>query len=324
MGRELLVLDVSAPYTLTRREVPNPALPPATVLDIACGDLNSDGLPDAVLGFGIYSSERTENLGFPDYVLMNLGHGRFEIGKMEPAQEGFTQGIVLADMDADGRADVIGRGGREQPWSGLSPPVAVLSSYRSKDPNRQVGACIVNPTKRIVGIGYNGFPVGCGDDALPWGRGTPGGSSLDTKYPYVCHAEMNAIMNKNCESLDGCKMYVTLFPCNECAKLIIQSRVTEVVYCSDRYHATESMTASRRMLSLANVTATPDTLESDVKAVLTKVLRILAAEYARGPQERLFIQHFTAVIPGRDPRESDRVVSARRSLPARICTGQYI
>ena len=107
VGRELLVLDVSAPYTLTRREVPNPALPPATVLDIACGDLNSDGLPDAVLGFGIYSSERTENLGFPDYVLMNLGHGRFEIGKMEPAQEGFTQGIVLADMDADGRADVI-------------------------------------------------------------------------------------------------------------------------------------------------------------------------------------------------------------------------
>ena len=80
-----------------------------------------------------------------------------------------------------------------------------------------------------------------------------GASPLDTKYPYVCHAEMNAIMNKNCESLDGCKMYVTLFPCNECAKLIIQSRVTEVVYCSDRYHATESMTASRRMLSLANV-----------------------------------------------------------------------
>ena len=139
------------------------------------------------------------------------------------------------------------------PWDDYFMAVAVLSSYRSKDPNRQVGACIVNPTKRIVGIGYNGFPVGCGDDALPWGRGTPGGSSLDTKYPYVCHAEMNAIMNKNCESLDGCKMYVTLFPCNECAKLIIQSRVTEVVYCSDRYHATESMTASRRMLSLANV-----------------------------------------------------------------------
>ncbi|MBD91062.1 MAG: hypothetical protein CL940_12065 [Deltaproteobacteria bacterium] len=107
VGRELLVLDVSAPYTLTRREIPNPALPPATVLDIACGDLNSDGLPDAVLGLGIYSSERTENLGFPDYALMNLGHGRFEIGKLEPSQEGFTQGIVLADMDDDGRADVV-------------------------------------------------------------------------------------------------------------------------------------------------------------------------------------------------------------------------
>jgi hypothetical protein len=107
VARELLVLDVTAPYTLTRRDVPNPALPPATVLDIACGDLNSDGLPDAVLGFGIYSSERTENLGFPDYVLMNLGHGRFEIGLLEPSQEGFTQGLVLADMDQDGRSDVV-------------------------------------------------------------------------------------------------------------------------------------------------------------------------------------------------------------------------
>jgi hypothetical protein len=107
IGRELLILDVTAPFTLTRRDVPNPELPPATALDVACGDLNSDGLPDAVLGFGIYSSERTENRGFPDYVLMNLGHGRFEIGLLEPSQEGFTQGVVLADMDADGRADVV-------------------------------------------------------------------------------------------------------------------------------------------------------------------------------------------------------------------------
>ena len=107
IGRELLVLEVSAPYTLTHVDVPNPALPPATALDIACGDLNGDGRPDAVLGLGIYSSERTENLGFPDFVLMNLGHGRFEIGRLEPSQLGFTQGIVLADLDGDRRPDVV-------------------------------------------------------------------------------------------------------------------------------------------------------------------------------------------------------------------------
>ena len=130
--------------------------------------------------------------------------------------------------------------------------VAVLSAFRSKDPNRQVGACVVSPeTLRIVGIGYNGFPWGCGDDDLPWGKHAA--SPLDTKYPFVCHAEMNAILNKNCESLQGCRMYVTLFPCNECAKLIIQSRISEVVYISNRYHATEMMCASRRMLQLAGV-----------------------------------------------------------------------
>lgn len=130
--------------------------------------------------------------------------------------------------------------------------VAVLSSYRSKDPNRQVGACIINPrTMRIVGIGYNGFPVGCSDDSLPWAKSAD--STLETKYPYVCHAEMNAILNKNCETLEGCRMYVTLFPCNECAKLIIQSRLGEVVFLSDEYHASESLAASRRMLALAGI-----------------------------------------------------------------------
>ena len=119
------------------------------------------------------------------------------------------------------------------PWDDYFMAVAVLSSYRSKDPSRQVGACIVDTsTQRIVGIGYNGFPLGCSDDALPWARSAP--SELDTKYPYVCHAEMNAIMNKNSESLEGCRIYVTLFPCNECAKLIVQSRIAEVVYFSDK------------------------------------------------------------------------------------------
>ena len=130
--------------------------------------------------------------------------------------------------------------------------VAVLSAFRSKDPNRQVGACVVSPeTLRIVGIGYNGFPWGCGDDDLPWGKHAA--SPLDTKYPFVCHAEMNAILNKNCESLQGCRMYVTLFPCNECAKLIIQSGIREVVYMSDKCHAQPAFVASRRLLALARV-----------------------------------------------------------------------
>jgi len=137
-------------------------------------------------------------------------------------------------------------------WDDYFMSVAVLSSFRSKDPNRQVGACVIEPeTNRIVAIGYNGFPSGCSDDALPWARSAS--SPLETKYPYVFHAEMNAILNKNCESLKGCRMYVTLFPCNECAKLIIQSRVAEVVFFSDRYHDSEMMTASRRMLRLARV-----------------------------------------------------------------------
>jgi len=136
-------------------------------------------------------------------------------------------------------------------WDDYFMSVAVLSAFRSKDPNRQVGACVVSPNMRIVGIGYNGFPWGCDDDALPWAK--VAASPLDTKYPYVCHAEMNAILNKNCESLNGCTMYVTLFPCNECAKLIIQSRIKEVVFISNRYHATESMSASRRMLKLAGI-----------------------------------------------------------------------
>ena len=136
-------------------------------------------------------------------------------------------------------------------WHDYFMSVAVLSAFRSKDPNRQVGACIVDPGRRIVGIGYNGFPWGCSDDVLPWARKAD--SWLDTKYPYVCHAEVNAILNKNAESLVGCSIYVTLFPCNECAKLIIQSRIKEVIYLSDSHKESDAMTASRRMLRLAGV-----------------------------------------------------------------------
>uniref|UniRef100_A0A3P9QF97 Deoxycytidylate deaminase n=1 Tax=Poecilia reticulata TaxID=8081 RepID=A0A3P9QF97_POERE len=136
-------------------------------------------------------------------------------------------------------------------WPEYFMAVAFLSAQRSKDPNSQVGACIVNQENKIVGIGYNGMPNGCDDDLLPWSRSAD--DRLNTKYPYVCHAELNAIMNKNSADVKGCTMYVALFPCNECAKLIIQAGLKEVVYLSDKYHDTPEMVASRRLLSMAGV-----------------------------------------------------------------------
>jgi len=136
-------------------------------------------------------------------------------------------------------------------WDDYFMSVAFLSAMRSKDPSTQVGACIVNAENRIVGIGYNGFPTGCSDDKLPWSR--QGSDKLDTKYMYVVHAEVNAILNKNSASVSGCRMYVALFPCNECAKLIIQSGITEVIFLCDKYHDLPEFVASRRMLDLAGV-----------------------------------------------------------------------
>ncbi|XP_067948282.1 deoxycytidylate deaminase-like [Watersipora subatra] len=135
-------------------------------------------------------------------------------------------------------------------WDDYFMALAFLSAQRSKDPSSQVGACIVNPAKKIVGIGYNGMPNGCDDDSLSWDRS---GDWLDTKYPYVCHAEMNAILNKNSSSVEGCTIYVALFPCNECAKLVIQSGIKEVIYYSDKYHDDKKMLASRTLLSMAGV-----------------------------------------------------------------------
>lgn len=135
-------------------------------------------------------------------------------------------------------------------WNEYFMSLAVLSSLRSKDPNTRVGACIVNDGNRIVGIGYNGFPAGCSDDELPWGRA---GEYLDTKYPYVCHAEMNAILNSDLGRMNNCRMYVNLFPCNECAKMIIQAGIKQVIYISDKYPEDEKFVAARRMFRLAGV-----------------------------------------------------------------------
>ncbi|MCM1259509.1 MAG: dCMP deaminase family protein [Prevotella sp.] len=134
-------------------------------------------------------------------------------------------------------------------WDEYFMGVALLSAMRSKDPNTKVGACIVNQNKRIVGIGYNGFPYGCDDDVFPWQRD---GDFLDTKYPYVVHAEPNAILNST-SNLDGATIYVSLFPCHECMKLIIQSGIREIVYLSDKYVDTPSNMASKRMAESAGV-----------------------------------------------------------------------
>jgi len=134
-------------------------------------------------------------------------------------------------------------------WDTYFMSLAHMSALRSKDPNTTVGAVIVDEMKRIVSIGYNGMPRGCDDDSMPWGRE---GSFLDTKYAYVVHAELNAILNAP-RPVSGCTIYVSLFPCNECAKAIIQAGIRKVIYESDTYAATDAIKASKRMLIDAGV-----------------------------------------------------------------------
>ncbi|CAA7396256.1 unnamed protein product [Spirodela intermedia] len=139
-------------------------------------------------------------------------------------------------------------------WDDYFMALAFLSAKRSKDPNRQVGACLVSQDGIILGIGYNGFPRGCCDDKLSWAKKSRSGNPLETKYPYVCHAEVNAILNTNHASAAGQRLYVTMFPCNECAKIIIQSGVSEVIYFVEkRLNDSVMYTASRRLLSMAGV-----------------------------------------------------------------------
>jgi len=139
-------------------------------------------------------------------------------------------------------------------WDEYFMGVAQLSGMRSKDPNTQVGACIVSQNNKILSMGYNGFPAGCSDEEFPWARE---GEELETKYPFVTHGELNAILNYRGGSLEGTKLYVSLFPCNECAKAIIQSGIKTVVYDSDKYAGTPSNIASKRMFDAAGVTYIP-------------------------------------------------------------------
>ncbi|MDO5330507.1 MAG: dCMP deaminase family protein [Bacillota bacterium] len=135
-------------------------------------------------------------------------------------------------------------------WDEYFMGIAHLSALKSKDPSTQVGACIVGPDKKVVSIGYNGMPRGVDDNAIPWGHG----EGLEDKYLYVCHAEFNAILNtRDGTALNGCSVYVTLFPCNECAKAIIQTGIKEIIYDEDKYHDHLDATASRRILDMAGV-----------------------------------------------------------------------
>ncbi len=150
-------------------------------------------------------------------------------------------------------------------WDDYFMGIALLAAKRSKDPSTQVGACIVSGTtgdgtnaNTILSVGYNGLPIGCSDDDFSWERT---GDFLDTKYPFVVHAELNAILNARGKSLVGSKIYVALFPCNECCKAIIQSGIKEVIYLSDKYAETDAVKASKRMFKAAGVTLTQITPE---------------------------------------------------------------
>ncbi len=138
-------------------------------------------------------------------------------------------------------------------WKEYFMGIAWLSAQRSKDPNTQVGACIVSSDNKILSMGYNGFPLGCSDDEFPWDRE---GDNLDTKYAYIVHSELNAILNYRGGSLEGATMYVTMFPCNECAKAIIQAGIRELIYDQNKYPDSAAVLASKRMLTRAGVTIT--------------------------------------------------------------------
>ena len=135
-------------------------------------------------------------------------------------------------------------------WDDYFMSIALLSGKRSKDPSTQVGACIVNKNNIIESIGYNGLPKGCSDDEFPWGKE---GETLNTKYPFVVHAELNAILNAKGKDLSGCRIYVALFPCNECAKAIIQSGIKTVVFAENKYDGTPSVEASKKLMNAAGV-----------------------------------------------------------------------
>ena len=156
-------------------------------------------------------------------------------------------------------------------WDSYFMAVAKLSALRSKDPSTQVGACIVSSDNRILSIGYNGAPNGWDDKNFPWSRE---GEPLENKYFYVVHGERNAILNYrgHRKDFENAKIYVDLFPCNECAKEIIQSGIKEVIYLSDKYADKDFMIASKRLFDECGVTYRPLEKQYRVKIVVDLLL----------------------------------------------------
>ena len=152
-------------------------------------------------------------------------------------------------------------------WDQYFMGIAKLSAMRSKDPHTQVGACIVGDDNKILSMGYNGMPRGCSDEDFPWGR--DGDDPLETKYIYVCHAELNSILNYSGTNLKGAKIYTTLFPCNECTKALIQVGIKEVIYQKDLYPDSASVIAAKKMMKAAGITYRP--YESDERDVVLKI-----------------------------------------------------
>ncbi|KAG7215262.1 hypothetical protein INR49_022647 [Caranx melampygus] len=229
----VLLLETKLELSNTKMNAPPPCHPPSSSSTTSCSSISTsvaskEDIKDRLESItNIAERSRKTNIIWKS------------MEEIQPPLNGHLNGSVTRKRD-----DYL-------EWPDYFMAVAFLSAQRSKDPSSQVGACIVNQENKIVGIGYNGMPNGCNDDLLPWSRSAE--DRLDTKYPYVCHAELNAIMNKNSADVKGCTMYVALFPCNECAKLIIQAGLKEVVFLSDKYHDTPEMTASRRLLSMAGI-----------------------------------------------------------------------
>ncbi|WVZ68710.1 hypothetical protein U9M48_017617 [Paspalum notatum var. saurae] len=209
----------------------------ASTRDLAIASLSAAaGAVAAVAALRILSSCRTSSSAKPQ----NLSLAANGSGSERP--------LVQSPFDAAKREGYIS-------WDDYFMAIAFLSAERSKDPNRQVGACLVSQEGIILGIGYNGFPRGCSDDKLPWAKKSANGDPLETKFPYVVHAEVNAILNTNHASAAGQKLYVTMFPCNECAKIIIQSGVSEVIYFVEKRidNSAHVYVASHKLLSMAGV-----------------------------------------------------------------------
>lgn len=180
-----------------------------------------------------------------DVSILKMRQYRLVFGRIgsERVLEGWNMAVKITGK----RQDYIS-------WDEYFMGVAHLSGMRSKDPSTQVGACIVSQDNKILSMGYNGFPNGCSDEDFPWERE---GELLETKYAFVTHSELNAILNYRGGSLEGTKLYVSLFPCNECAKAIIQAGIKKVIYSCDKYDNTPANIASKRMFQAAGVTYVP-------------------------------------------------------------------